>query len=193
LQAPCCIAANRRWGPEADSCAAAKQFYSITSSAVASKLGGMARHCPMYPSIGVPLSYAQAALPINSAIVGGGELYLVDFHPSFLVLEEDAGRLVPKYDYQTPADRPLEFVTETTYTGDPTTMTHQSTREWIHSLSAILGALIDAGLTITMFREHEVLPWHGVQSLVPASERLWRLPDMYPCIPLSFSVRARKV
>jgi hypothetical protein len=37
-------------------------------------------------------------------------------------------------------------------------MTHQSTREWIHPLSAILGALIDAGLTIVMFREHEVLP-----------------------------------
>ena len=74
----------------------------------------------------------------------------------------------------------------------PYFVTHQSTREWIHPLSAILGALIDAGLTIVMFREHEVLPWRGVSSLVPASDRLWRLPDGHPRIPLSISVRAKK-
>ena len=68
------------------------------------------------------------------------------------MLEEVAGRLVPTFDFQTPGDRPLEFNNATTYTGDPTIMTHQSTREWIHPLSVILGALIDSGLTITMFR-----------------------------------------
>jgi hypothetical protein len=99
---------------------------------------------------------------------------------------------VPTYDFQTPADRPLEFIDATTYTGDPTIMTHQSTRQWIHSLSAIFGSLIDAGLTITMFREHEVLPWQGLPSLVRASARLWRLPDGHPRLPLSFSLRARK-
>ena len=125
-------------------------------------------------------------------LVPGGELYFADAHPGFLVLEQHAGKLASMYDFQTPADRPLEFVDATTYTGDPTVMTHQSTREWIHSLSAILGALIDAGLTIAMFREHEVLPWRGLQCLVPASDRMWRLPDGYPRIPLSFSLRAKK-
>src|SRR6267154_602602 len=65
-------------------------------------------------------------------LVPGGELYFADDHPSFLVLEEHVGRLVTMYDFQTPADRPLEFSNATTYTGDPTIMTHQSTREWIH-------------------------------------------------------------
>ena len=52
----------------------------------------------------------------------GGELYCADAHPSFVALEEHAGRLVPTFDFQTPPDRPLEFVdTEpTTYMGDPT-------------------------------------------------------------------------
>ena len=77
----------------------------------------------------------------------------------FSVLEEYAGRFAPTYDYQTPPNRPLHFANETTYTGDPTIMSHQPTREWIHSPSAVLDGLIDAGLTITMFREHEVLPW----------------------------------
>jgi hypothetical protein len=66
-------------------------------------------------------------------------------------------------------------------------------REWIHSLSAVLGGLIDVGLTITMFHEHEVLPWRGLPILVPASDRLWRLPAGYPRIPLSYSLRAKKI
>jgi hypothetical protein len=63
---------------------------------------------------------------------------------------------------------------------------------WIHPLSVILGALIDLGLTITMFREHEVLPWQGVPMPVPAPDGWWRLPNGHPRIPLSFSVRAKK-
>ena len=129
---------------------------------------------------------------IASVLAPGGELYCADAHPGFYVLEEFAGKLLPTYDYWTPPDRPLEFNNATTYTGDATVMTHQSTREWIHPLSAILGALIDSGLTITMFREHEVLPWQGVPMLVPAPDGWWRLPDGHPRIPLSFSVRAKK-
>jgi SAM-dependent methyltransferase len=130
---------------------------------------------------------------IASVLAPGGELYFADAHPGFLLMEEQDGRLIPTYDFDTPVERPLEFVNATTYTGDPTVMTHQATREWIHSLSSIFGALLDAGLSITMFREHEVLPWQGVPSLVSASERLWRLPDGHPRMPLSFSLKARRL
>jgi 2-polyprenyl-3-methyl-5-hydroxy-6-metoxy-1,4-benzoquinol methylase len=129
---------------------------------------------------------------VASVLDPGGELYCAEAHPGFNLLEESAGQLVPTFDFQTPAERPLAFVNATTYTGDPTLMTHQSTREWIHSLSGILGALIDAGLTITMFREHEVLPWQGVKSLVLGPDRLWRLPAGHPRLPLSFSLQASK-
>jgi SAM-dependent methyltransferase len=129
---------------------------------------------------------------IATVLAPGGELYFADAHPGFLVMEARGDTLVPTYDFQTPADRPLEFVNATTYTGDPTVLTHQATREWIHALSTILAALIEAGLTIEMFHEHEVLPWQGLQIMVPASDRLWRLPDGHPRFPLSFSLRARK-
>ena len=149
---------------------------------------------------------------IDRVLAPGGELYCADAHPGFAVLEEQAGRLVPTFDFETPTDQPLEFVdTEpTTYMGDPTPMTHQATRVWLHPLSAIFGALIDAGLTITMFHEHEVLAWRryavkasvrpgetialsgDVESLVASPDRLWRLRDGHPRLPLSFSLRARK-
>jgi hypothetical protein len=35
------------------------------------------------------------------------------------VLEPSGGNLVATYDFQTPADRPLHFTNETTYTSDP--------------------------------------------------------------------------
>src|SRR5260370_319293 len=34
-------------------------------------------------------------------------------------MEERGGKLEPTYDFQTPVDRPLEFTSETTYSGDP--------------------------------------------------------------------------
>jgi SAM-dependent methyltransferase len=129
---------------------------------------------------------------IATVLAPGGELYFADAHPSLLLMEERDGKLVPTYDFQTPAHRPLEFSNPTTYTGDPTVMTHQSTHEWIHPLSAILGALIAAGLTITMFHEHEVLPWQAVPIMVPANNGRWRLPDGHPRFPLSLSLIARK-
>jgi SAM-dependent methyltransferase len=149
---------------------------------------------------------------VGCVLAPGGELYCADAHPGFVVLEEHAGRLVPTFDFQTPPDRPLEFVDvePTTYIGDPTPTTHRATRVWLHSLSEIFGALMDAGLMITMFREHEVLPWRryaaqasarpgetialsgDVESLVAGPDRMWRLRDGHPRLPLSFSLRARK-
>jgi 2-polyprenyl-3-methyl-5-hydroxy-6-metoxy-1,4-benzoquinol methylase len=135
---------------------------------------------------------ARWADVIASVLKPGGELYFAELHPSFAVIEIVDGKLVPTWDFDTPPDRPLAFTSETTYTGDPTVMENQATREWIHSLSSVLGGLIAAGMTITMLREHEVLPWRGLPLLVPANERMWRLPDGYPRMPLSYSLRARK-
>jgi 2-polyprenyl-3-methyl-5-hydroxy-6-metoxy-1,4-benzoquinol methylase len=132
------------------------------------------------------------AKAIASVLAPNGELYFADIHPGFMVMEERAGEIVQIYDFQTPADRPLKFIVAKTYTGDPTVMTHQETREWIHPLSSVFGALTEAGLTITMFHEHEALPWRAVPGLVPAPDRLWRLPGGYPRMPLSISLRAKK-
>jgi SAM-dependent methyltransferase len=129
---------------------------------------------------------------IASVLAPGGELYFADAHPALRVLEEKAGQLVVTYDHRTPVERPLTFTEATTYTGDPTIMANQQSHEWMHPLSAILGGLIDAGMTITMFREHDIVPWQALPSMVRASERMWRLPETYPAVPLSFSLRAVK-
>jgi SAM-dependent methyltransferase len=129
---------------------------------------------------------------IATVLAPGGELYFADAHPGFLAMEQVDGKLLPTYDFQTPEEAPLIFEDATTYTGDPTPLVNRRSCQWVHALSSILGNLIAAGLTITMLREHEVLPWQGVRILVPADERNWRLPDGHPRMPLSISLRARK-
>ena len=95
------------------------------------------------------------ARAIATVLAPGGTFYFADVHPGFQVMEDVDGRMVVTHDFDTPPDRPLAFISETTYTGDPTIMTHQATREWIHSLSSIVGALFD-GVTIGMFPQHEI-------------------------------------
>ena len=46
---------------------------------------------------------------IASVLAPGGELYFADAHPAFSVLEEVDNKLVPFFDFDTPAGRPLEF------------------------------------------------------------------------------------
>jgi SAM-dependent methyltransferase len=129
---------------------------------------------------------------IASVLVPGGELYFADGHPNFLILEEIDGKLVPTYDFNTPESQPLTFVNSMTYTEDPTILTNKITHQWIHSVSSILTALMDADMSITMFREHDLLTWRAFPSMVIAGDRLWRLPSEHPRMPLSLSLRAKK-
>jgi SAM-dependent methyltransferase len=46
---------------------------------------------------------------IATVLAPGGEHYFADAHPSFMLMEERGDKLEPTYDFQTPAERPLEF------------------------------------------------------------------------------------
>ena len=129
---------------------------------------------------------------IASFLVPGGFLYFADAHPNMLILEERQGRLVHEYPIDTPPDRPLVFDEPTTYTGDPTPLAASRTYQWIHSLSRIVTALLDAGLALEFLHEHATLPWRPFPMCVPAAGGMYRLPDHIPAFPLAVSLRARK-
>ncbi|MGE0723151.1 MAG: class I SAM-dependent methyltransferase [Alphaproteobacteria bacterium] len=129
---------------------------------------------------------------VATMLAPGGFLYFADAHPSFMMLEQVGDRLVPTYPPGTPVDRPLTFNAAQTYTGDTMPEDSRQTYEWLHSISGIVGALIDAGLAIEFLHEHTVLPWSAFSLCMPAGDRLWRLPDEMPAIPLALSIRARK-
>ena len=132
------------------------------------------------------------AQTVAALLEPGGFLYFADAHPNMLILEERDGRLVHEYAIDTPADRPLVFDEPQTYTGDPTPLAASRTYQWIHSLSRLVNALIDAGLTLDFLHEHPTLPWPMFPMYVRGEDGLYRLPDSVPSFPLSVSLRARK-
>ena len=133
------------------------------------------------------------ARTIAALLAPGGYLYFADAHPNMMILEEHDGRLVHEYPIDTPAEHPLVFNQPLTYSGDSTPLTASRTYEWIHSLSRITGALLDAGLTLDFLHEHPDLPWPPFPMCVRGEGGMWRLPDGIPAFPLSVSLRARKL
>lgn len=121
----------------------------------------------------------------------GGHLYFADCHPVAACFEEIDGIIRPTYAWRTPVDDPLSFEEDTSYAGTGT-LTHKRSVEWIHPLSDLVNALMRAGLSLTMLREHDYLPWPLFACMERAPGRLFRLPDTVPPFPLSVSLKAAK-
>ena len=130
---------------------------------------------------------------VADVLAPGGFLYFCDTHPAAACLEQIEGKLVPHYAWRTARDAPLVMDEGTTYTGDARKVVHTRTYEWIHPLSEILTALIDAGMTVDWLHEHEYLPYRLFPMMVPAESRgLFHLPDEQSRLALSFSLKATK-
>jgi SAM-dependent methyltransferase len=123
-----------------------------------------------------------------------GCLYLLEGHPSLMVANERDPGLRPGFDWKTPVGKPIVIDEDTTYTGDTAKIAHPTTHEWLHPLSDIVNAMIGAGLRIEALNEHEKLAWQFAPIMVPVEgrRRMWVLPEGFPRLPLSFSIRARK-
>ena len=129
---------------------------------------------------------------VAELLVPGGWLYLAEGHPSTLSLNEVDGRLVALGPWRTPMTAPFVYDDATTYTGDPTPLTHTRSYEWCHPLSDIIGGLLEAGLQLDFLHEHARLPWCYFPMMVKAEDWGYRLPDGHPPLPLSFSLRTSK-
>ncbi len=129
---------------------------------------------------------------VASLLAPGGFLYLVEQHPFISVMKERDGRLEPFYAWRTPMEHPILTEAAATYNEDKTQLTHSRMHEWEHPLSDIITALLAAGLRLDFLHEHEVLPWRRHPMMVPAGNRMYRLPDGHVRMPLAFSLKAWK-
>lgn len=127
-----------------------------------------------------------------ACLAPGGILYVADGHPALMQCEQEGDRLALRYDWRTSPDRPHLFADATTYTGDATPLISTRTYEWFHPPATVAQAMIDAGLSLRLLREHDVLPWPAFPLMVKADNGMFRLPDGHPKIPLSYSIRAQK-
>jgi SAM-dependent methyltransferase len=123
----------------------------------------------------------------------GGSLYLAESHPAILCFDWVDGRIAPAYDWRTPKDKPIRDEIPTTYTGAVDVLENKRTFSWIHPLSDILNALVQAGLALEWLNEHAALTWKLFPTMTESEDGLYHLPLDQPQLPLAFSLRARRL
>jgi SAM-dependent methyltransferase len=147
----------------------------------------------VYTSIGVLVWLRDLrtwARTIRALLKPGGLFYIRETHPMTMTLdpERDDELLVVRYPYFH-SPEPLRFDNEWSYTGSAR-LTNTTNFEWQHPLSEIFGALLETGLTIEAFGEHDTLQWKFLNGMVPEGEN-WVLPEGRERVPMTFSLAAR--
>lgn len=121
----------------------------------------------------------------------GGMFYIKDNHPFGNIFEysDDKGLYIA-YPYS--CSEPQKFEEEYSYAGKMK-LKNKEHYEWQHSLSELVNAITDAGLTIETITEDYYLTFQRFPIMQRISEKKWILPKPYHGkVPLMFSLKARK-
>ena len=129
----------------------------------------------------------------------GGTFYIAEIHPLSWMFDVDDPETAPRdkpvyhgaFDYFREG-RPHLFDEDGSYAAPDTRFSHNETREWQYELGRIISNLIDAGLQIEFVHEHPFTCFQAWPCMVEKEPDRWYLPDDWPNMPLSFSIRATK-
>ena len=119
----------------------------------------------------------------------GGRLFINDVHPMGATLD-DAGERI-EFSYFEESENPLVFNEDTTYTDGPK-LKSTLTYEWIHSMSEIIGALLEAGLILDQFDEYDWTVFQQFDWLVEEDDGRFVTPPGRPSIGLTFTIQAHR-
>jgi SAM-dependent methyltransferase len=123
----------------------------------------------------------------------GGFLALAEAHPAALVFNSDPANPggQPVWDMPYFEGAPMMLDNPCDYADPDARLVNRRTVEFMHPLGEVITALLDAGLRIDRFHEHDSIVWQMFTNLVKRSpgEHVW--PDR-PWLPLSYSLRASK-
>ncbi len=152
----------------------------------------------VYTSYGV-LSWLPD-IPRWGQIVGqflkpGGVFYIAEIHPFLYVFDErnsgNISELRVSYPYFHQPE-PTQWPVEGSY-ADPTAKIGPLTEYgWFFSLSDVINALIDAGLTIEFVREYPFCCFKALSFLKRHDDGWWYPPEGQHLLPMTFTLRAHK-
>lgn len=118
----------------------------------------------------------------------GGRLLLSEFHPfSHVFADED--RTVA-YDYFS--TQPYDWHDAGSYAAPEVATEHNHTIEHQHGVGSILTVLLERGLRITAFEEHDHTLFARWPDLVLQRDGTYRLPEGEPRLPLMFALVAER-
>jgi SAM-dependent methyltransferase len=119
----------------------------------------------------------------------GGFLYLFEIHPMWVALAAD-GRTLGEDALGATYQRWDEHDWGS-YAAPDARFDATVTWERTHAIGEVLTAVLDAGLTIEQYREHDVTN-APTKWLELGPDRLYHFPEGHPHFPLTYSLRARR-
>jgi SAM-dependent methyltransferase len=133
---------------------------------------------------------------VASLIDEGGFLYLTEFHPFTWVFGDHEVKVELDY-FHDPEGVSFDDEAGGTYADLEVPTENNATREWAHTLSDVVSAVLGAGLRLELLHEHDYTLFPRFPHLELDTEALsagivYRQPDGEPRLPLMFSLRAKR-
>jgi SAM-dependent methyltransferase len=133
---------------------------------------------------------------VSDLLVPGGRLFIREGHPVLWAVDETRadGLLALTYAYFEHA-APFVEQDDGTYVDRDAHFKHTVTHSWNHGVGEIITALAAAGLQLTMFVEHDSVPWEAIPGQMERTSDAgeWRLADRPERLPHSYTLLAVKV
>lgn len=135
---------------------------------------------------------ARWARVVAGLLAPGGRLFIRESHPLLWALDETADVPTLRYPYFERPE-PMVFDEEGTYVESNAEFTHTVTHEWNHGIGEIITAVLDAGLQLTQFVEHDSAPWLALPGqMTRTDEGEWRLADRPERLAATYTLQAVK-
>ena len=132
------------------------------------------------------------ALVIGHYLKPGGFFYIAEAHPFMWTFDNDLPAFKLKYPYFT--REPIRTVAENSYATKNAKVQHSTEYNWNHTLSNILGSLLDVGLRIDFLHEYPFSAWACFPNMQEGADRWYTItdPEKADMIPLTFTLKAIK-
>ena len=135
---------------------------------------------------------ARWARTVAELLRPGGRLFMREGHPMLLAFDvERTDEWVLRYPYFEHPE-PGHFDLAGTYVDAEAEFNHTQLREWSHGVGDVITAVLAAGLELTMFVEHDSVPWEALPGRMHREDGEWRLIEHPERLPLSYTLQAVK-
>ncbi|MEN8817758.1 MAG: class I SAM-dependent methyltransferase [Nonlabens sp.] len=140
-----------------------------------------------YGTIGWLPDLKPWAKMIAERLKPGGIFYIVEFHP--IIWMYDYNEQIPLLKYHYSQNEAIYDEYSGTYAAPDSTIISKE-YGWNHSLSEVIQSLIEAGLTIELFAEHDGSPYDVFPNMELRDDGLYYLKNQL--FPTLFELKARK-
>jgi SAM-dependent methyltransferase len=138
-------------------------------------------------------SVSRWAEVVAGLLKPGGFLFIREGHPMLWSMCDPRNDQLLVVEYPYFENEGVIFHEETTYVEHETPLESPTIVSFNHSLSEVFNALWNAGLTITLFEEHDSVPWNAMgdamEEFEPGEFRLRDQPARMAC---SYTLRAER-